>query len=110
MTLTNKATGTSLSSLGLRDRRRTNRGWILWLNSATMERIHQLVKTHENEFIETREFEGCPICQPERSNSPTFHTRIGLRTPVNVVNVEPHNAQAQLLAKHTARHQKSGGS
>jgi hypothetical protein len=69
VTLTNKATGTSLTSLGLRERQRTNHGWILWLDSATVERIHQLVRTQDNEFILTREVEGCSICRPASSNS-----------------------------------------
>jgi len=59
LTLTDKAAGTMLSDLGFRNRQRTNQGWVLWLDSAARERIHQLVKTHDNRCIGAADLERC---------------------------------------------------
>jgi hypothetical protein len=67
--LTYKAVGSLLWALGFREHQRTNSGWILRLDSATLQRIHQLVRTHDNEFIQTAAVEGCSICRPASTNS-----------------------------------------
>jgi hypothetical protein len=70
--LSYKATGTLLSALGFRNRERTNQGWILWLDSPTVARIHQLAKTYDNEFLPDTKILGCSICDPAATTNPTF--------------------------------------
>jgi len=59
VTMTDRAAGTMLSDLGFRNRQRTNHGWILWLDSATQTRVHQLVKTHDNRYLGAADLERC---------------------------------------------------
>ena len=73
--LSYKATGVLLSALGLRNRQRTNHGWILSLDSDTVARIHQLAKSYDNEFISSAQVDGCSICGPmAATNSGVVHT------------------------------------
>ena len=56
-----------LSSMGFRTTQRTNSGWILWLDSSTRERCHQLLKTHGKRYIQDWDFaqhsSTCPLCK-----------------------------------------------
>jgi len=65
--VTDKAVGTMLSSLGYRSKQRTKHGWILQIDSSTVTRCHQLVLTHDNRYIPNVEFEQysttCPECR-----------------------------------------------
>jgi hypothetical protein len=59
LVLTDKATGTLLSSLGFRSKNRTNQGWHLLLGSDTNKRVHQLRQTHGIAHLETPILESC---------------------------------------------------
>jgi hypothetical protein len=54
--VTDKAVGNTLTSLGFRSKQRTNSGWVLRLDSSTVDRCHQLLKTHDNRHIQSSEF------------------------------------------------------
>jgi hypothetical protein len=63
MTLTDKTAGAMLSDIGFRNRQRTNSGWILWLDSSTQARVHELVKTYDNRYIGPADVVRCStIC------------------------------------------------
>jgi hypothetical protein len=66
-TLTDKAAGTIVSSLGFRNKTRTKFGWILRLDSDTQKRAHQLLETHGIAHLQTEDIqrcaESCPMCQ-----------------------------------------------
>jgi hypothetical protein len=65
--ISDKAAGSILAGLGLRNTKRTNHGWILFLNSETRERVHQLHKTHGLSHLSQPEIAGyrknCPECR-----------------------------------------------
>jgi hypothetical protein len=67
LTVTDKGVGRMLSSMGFRSTQRTKTGWILWLDSATRERCHQLLKTHGNRYVPDWDFAlhsaTCPSCK-----------------------------------------------
>jgi hypothetical protein len=67
LALTDKAAGTILSSLGFLSKSRTNQGWILWLDSDTQKRAHQLLQTHGIARLEPGTAESfakrCSACQ-----------------------------------------------
>ena len=50
VTVIDKGVGTMLLSMGFRNTHRTKIGWILWLDSATVTRCHQLMKSHDNRY------------------------------------------------------------
>ena len=59
--VTEKAVGRMLASLGFRRTQRTNVGWVLWLDSITLHRCHQLEKTHGTNTFRMR---NLPFVQP----------------------------------------------
>ena len=65
--VSDKRVGTMLSSMGFRSTHRTKSGWILWLNSSTLGRCHQLLKTHGNRYVPDWDFAQhsttCPLCK-----------------------------------------------
>jgi hypothetical protein len=67
LALTDKATGTILSTLGFKSKCRTNQGWILWLDADTQKRAHQLLQTHGIARLEPGTAESfakrCSACQ-----------------------------------------------
>ena len=67
LSVSDKAVGRMLSSMGFRSTQRTKTGWILWLDSDTRERCHQLLKTHGNTYIQDWDFAQhsttCPLCK-----------------------------------------------
>ena len=67
MRLTDKAVGRMLASLGYRSTKRTNAGWRLLIDSATVARCHQLCYTYGNKYVPTSEFarhsDTCSFCQ-----------------------------------------------
>ena len=50
--VSDKGTGTMVSSLGLRSTERTKTGWILVFDSPTLERCHHLMKEHHNRYVQ----------------------------------------------------------
>jgi hypothetical protein len=67
LSVTDKGVGRMLSSMGFRSTQRTKIGWILWLDSSTLARCHQLLKTHGNRYIQDWDFaqhsSTCPSCK-----------------------------------------------
>lgn len=67
LSVTDKGVGRMLSSMGFRSTQRTKSGWILWLDSSTIERCHQLLKTYGNRYIQDWDFAQhsttCPSCK-----------------------------------------------
>lgn len=65
--VTDKAVGRMLASLGFRRTERTKIGWILRFDSTTLDRCHELVKTHGNKHIQDSEYANraakCAICK-----------------------------------------------
>jgi hypothetical protein len=65
--VTDKGVGRMLSSMGFRSTLRTKSGWILWLDSSTLARCHQLMKTHDNRYVPGCDFAQrsatCPSCK-----------------------------------------------
>jgi hypothetical protein len=65
--ISDKAAGRILAALGLRNTKRTNQGWILFLNSETRERIHQLRETHGISHLTQADIDrftrDCPECR-----------------------------------------------
>jgi hypothetical protein len=72
--------GRSLSSLGLNNRKRTNLGYILWLDLQTRKRIHQLAHDHgidqESQFLVEGFRNNCELC---KSRAPTSTEKKGDR-------------------------------
>jgi hypothetical protein len=56
VTVTDKGVGTMLFSMGFRSTHRTKVGWILRLDSATVTRCHQLMKSHDNRYVPDWDF------------------------------------------------------
>jgi hypothetical protein len=67
LSLTDKAIGRMLASMGYRSTKRTNAGWWLLIDSATVARCHQLCQTYGNKYVPTSEFarrsDTCSLCQ-----------------------------------------------
>ena len=68
------AVGRTLTSLGFTNRKRTNAGFILWLDHGTRKRIHSLAHVYaidqESQFQKDGFSEGCDLCKnPEGSNA-----------------------------------------
>ena len=59
--------GRALTSLGFTNRKRTNAGFILWLDVRTRKRIHNLAHDHaidqERRFLEQGFANGCELCK-----------------------------------------------
>ena len=69
LTVTDKAVGTMLSSMGFRSTHRTKVGWILWLDSATVTRCHQLMKSHDNRYVPDWDLRSMEARAPHARNS-----------------------------------------
>jgi len=69
------AVGRALTSLGLTNRKRTNAGFILWLDRGTRTRIHDLAHAyaidHESQFLEDGFGEGCDLCKYPAGSNPS---------------------------------------
>jgi hypothetical protein len=67
LTVTDKGVGRMLASMGFRSTQRINAGWILWLDSSTLARCHQLMKSHGNRYVPDCDFAQhstkCPSCK-----------------------------------------------
>jgi len=67
ITVTDKGIGTMLLSMGFRSTHRTKVGWILWLDSGTVARCHQLLKSHDNRYVPDWDFaqhgSTCAACK-----------------------------------------------
>jgi hypothetical protein len=75
LSVTDKGVGRMLSSMGFRSTQRTKTGWILWLDSTTLARCHQLMKTHGNRYIQDWDFAQhsttCSFCKAFAAHSGT---------------------------------------
>ena len=64
--------GRALTSLGFTNRKRTNEGFILWLDLRTRKRIHNLAHDYaigqESRFLEKRFGNGCELCTNSNPN------------------------------------------
>lgn len=66
LSVTEKAVGGMLASMGYRNKHRTNVGWILRLDSSTVARCHQLLKAYDNKYVQiafTKFSIACPFCR-----------------------------------------------
>jgi hypothetical protein len=67
LSVTDKGVGRMLSSMGFRRTQRINAGWILWLDSTSVARCHQLMRTHGNKYIQdwdsAQHSNTCPSCK-----------------------------------------------
>ncbi len=65
--LSPQKTGRVLTSLGISSRERTNRGWQITLDNATRLRVHKLVRTYGNEYLNDpvirSRMANCPMCK-----------------------------------------------
>ena len=65
--------GRALTSLGFTNRKRTNAGFILWLDVRTRKRIHNLAHDHaidqERRFLEQGFANGCELCKNSTPSS-----------------------------------------
>jgi hypothetical protein len=77
--VTDKGVGRMLSSMGFRSTQRTKIGWILRLDSTTLARCHQLMKTHDNRFVSDCDFARrsttCLSCKAFAASSGTSKRR-----------------------------------
>jgi hypothetical protein len=75
LTVTDKGVGTMLASMGFRSTQRTKVGWILWLDSSTLTRCHQLLQSHDNSYIPDWDFaqhsSTCASCKACATSSGT---------------------------------------
>jgi len=71
--------GRALTSLGFTNRKRTNAGFILWLDLRTRTRIHQLAHDHgidqENQFHTEGFGNNCALCKSSASNPAAAETK-----------------------------------
>jgi hypothetical protein len=72
--------GRALTSLGFTNRKRTNEGFILWLDLRTRKRIHNLGHDYaidqESQFQEETFGNGCGLCKnPVGSNPGSIETK-----------------------------------
>jgi hypothetical protein len=80
LSVTEKEVGRMLASLGYRSTQRTKVGWILWLNTSTVARCHQLFKTYDNKHIRSSAsaapyITSCPKCRAFATPTRTFLPR-----------------------------------
>ena len=70
------AVGRALTSLGLTNRKRTNAGFILWLEQGTRRRIHNLAHAYaidqESQFQKEGFGNGCELCSKPVESNPLF--------------------------------------
>jgi hypothetical protein len=68
--LTPRGVGAALTSLGIKTRTRTNRGWLVWMNRDLQKHIHDLVALYglDNEsLLPSRQIcQMCDLCDPDR--------------------------------------------
>lgn len=69
--LSSRAVGGALTSMGILNRKRTNTGWVLWLDRPTRQRVHSLVSAYHiappPETLPPSPFmEECEICRETR--------------------------------------------
>ena len=72
--------GRALTSLGFTNRKRTNAGFILWLDLRTRKRIHTLAHDYAivpgSQFPDQGSRRGCELCsKPAGSNSTSAETK-----------------------------------
>ena len=72
--------GRALTSLGFTNRKRTNAGFILWLDLRTRKRIHNLAHSYaidrESQFQEDAFGNGCGLCKnPAGVNASSIETK-----------------------------------
>jgi hypothetical protein len=71
--------GRALTSLGFTNRKRTNEGFILWLDLRTRKRIHNLAHDYaidqESQFQEETFGNGCGLCRNPGSNPSSIETK-----------------------------------
>jgi hypothetical protein len=67
--------GRTLTSLGFTNRKRTNTGFILWLDQGSRKRIHDLARAYaidqESQFLEQGFGNGCELCNKFPKSSST---------------------------------------
>jgi hypothetical protein len=67
--------GRALTSLGFTNRKRSNAGFILWLDQGTRKRIHSLAHTYaidqESQLQEDGFGEGCDLCKDPAGSNPS---------------------------------------
>ena len=77
--VTDKGVGRMLSSMGFRSTQRTKMGWILRLDFSTVTRCHQLVRTHDNRYVQDWDFAQrsttCLSCKAFSASSGTSKRR-----------------------------------
>jgi hypothetical protein len=75
LSVTDKGVGRMLASTGFRSTQRTKIGWILRLDSSTLARCHQLMKTHDNRFVPDWDFAQhsttCSLCKAFAASTET---------------------------------------
>ena len=73
--------GRVLTSIGFTDRKRTNAGFILWLDLRTRKRTHNLAHAYaidqESQFQEDGFGEGCDLCKNPASSNPSSAEKKG---------------------------------
>ena len=73
--------GRTLTSLGFTNRKRTNAGFILWLDKGTRTRIHNLAHAYaidqENQFQAEGFGDGCELCKKSTASNPPSTARKG---------------------------------
>jgi hypothetical protein len=71
--------GRALTSLGLTDRKRTNVGFVVWLDLRTRKRLHQLAHDHgieqERQFLAEGFVNNCALCKSSASNPAPAETK-----------------------------------
>ena len=69
------AVGRALTSLGFTNRKRSNSGFVLWIDLATRKRIHNLAHVYaigqKNQFQEEGFRRGCELCNKASQSSST---------------------------------------
>lgn len=78
LTLNAHEVGRALTSLGFTDRKRTNVGYIFWLDHEIRKRIHKLAHDHaiDQEDSFRRAFKGCDLCADQTlSDAVTVKTK-----------------------------------
>ena len=68
--LTPRGVGAALSSLGITNRRRTNQGWVVWMDPKLQQRIHKLIDTYglDSDFYLPHKLacDACELCDPNK--------------------------------------------
>jgi hypothetical protein len=76
--------GRALTSLGFTNRKRTNEGFILWLDLRTRKRIHNLAHDYaidqESRFLEEGFGNGCQLCKNSNSSAAEAKEDSGIKS------------------------------